>query len=112
MDVSEHDLDGVHVLAASGELDLAAAAQFCARIDEVRDAGHPRLLLDLTELEFCDSSGLRALIGAAREVLASGGQVVMVPPVDGPVARLFALAGAPELLPLQSSEADGVAALS
>jgi len=111
MKITERDLDGVHVLAASGELDLAAAALFCARVDEVRDAGHRRLLLDLTQLEFCDSSGLQALIGAAREVFASGGHVVMVPPVDGPVARLFALTGAPELLPLQANEADGVAAL-
>lgn len=109
--VTEHDVDGVHVLSVGGDLDLAAAVPFCARVDAARAAGHRRLLLDLTELRFCASSGLRALIGAVEEVRASAGRVVVVPPGDGTVARTFALAGADELLPLCPSVADGVSAL-
>ncbi len=110
-EVSEQDVDGVHILSVSGDLDLAAAVPFCARVDAARGAGHRRLLLDLAELRFCDSSGLRALIGAVEEVHASAGRVVIVPPGDGAVARTFALAGAGELMPLSPSTADGVSAL-
>jgi anti-sigma B factor antagonist len=109
--VSEHDVDGVHVLRVAGDLDLAAAVPLCAHVDAARDAGHRRLLLDLSELRFCDSSGLRALMGAVEEVHASAGRVVVVPPGDGAVARTFALAGAGELLPLRPNVADGVSAL-
>jgi anti-sigma B factor antagonist len=110
--ITERDVDGVGVLGAAGELDLGSATELCARLDAARDAGYRLLLVDLTRLEFCDSSGLRALIGAAAEALASAGRVVVVPPVDGAVARLFALAGAGEVLPLRPSTAEGMAALS
>jgi anti-sigma B factor antagonist len=110
-DFTERDVDGVRILGAHGELDLAAAADLCARVDSARAAGCRRMLLDLTGLDFCDSSGLRALIVAADEVRVSAGQVVVVPPAAGAVARLFALTGADELLPLRSSLDDGLAAL-
>ena len=109
--VAERDSDGIRILDIAGELELANAAELCARIDAARGAGHRRLLVDLTKLEFCDSSGVRALIGAAEEVVASAGRVVIVPPVDGAVARLFALIGAGELLPLRSSASEALAAL-
>jgi anti-sigma B factor antagonist len=109
--ITEHDVAGVRVISASRELDLATAAELCARVDAARHTGHKRLLLDLTRVEFCDSSGLRALIGASEEVRASAGRLVVVPPVAGAVMRLFALTGADELLPLRSSVDDGLAAL-
>jgi anti-sigma B factor antagonist len=111
LDIVEHDIDGVRIVRVCGELDLAGAVELCARVDAARDARRRRLLLDLTRLEFCDSSGLRALIGAAAEVRATAGRVVIVPPVAGAVARLFALAGVDEILPLRSNVADGLAAL-
>jgi anti-sigma B factor antagonist len=109
--ISESDVDGVRVLSASGELDLAAAPAFCASVDGARSEGHRRLLLDLTALEFCDSSGLRALRGAAEEIVASAGRVVVVPPEDGPVARLVELVGASEFLPVHADVDAGLTAL-
>ena len=110
--ITERDSDGIRMLDVAGELDLATAVQLCAQVDAARRAGQRRLLVDLTGLEFCDSSGLRALIGAAEEILASAGRVVIVPPVGGAVARLFALIGAGELLPLRTSAAEALAALA
>jgi anti-sigma B factor antagonist len=108
--VEERDVDGIRVLSAYGALDLAAAAAFCGSMDAMR-FGRRRLLLDLTPLEFCDSSGLRAVIGAVEEVVASGGCVAVVPPEDGAVARLFALAGASEFMPPYASTDEGLSAL-
>jgi anti-sigma B factor antagonist len=111
LSIVERDSDGIRMLDVAGELELATAVQLCARVDAARGTGQRRLLVDLTQLEFCDSSGLRALTGVAAEVLASAGRVVIVPPVDGAVARLFALIGAGELVPLRSSAAEALAAL-
>jgi anti-sigma B factor antagonist len=111
LSIVERDSDGIRMLDVAGELDLATAVELCARVDAARGAGQRRLLVDLTQLEFCDSSGLRALFGAAEEVLASAGRVVLVPPADGAVARLFALIGADELLPLRPSAAEALATL-
>jgi anti-anti-sigma factor len=112
LDISDSDVDGVHVVGVSGGLDLAAAGAFCARVDAAREAGCRRLLLDLTQLRFCDSSGLRALIGAAKEMVANAGRVAVIPPAEGPVARLFALTGVPEFFPLHANVVDAQAALA
>jgi anti-sigma B factor antagonist len=110
-DYRERDVAGVHVVHADGELDLDTAGELCARVDAARAAGHRRLLIDLTQLRFCDSTGLRALAGAVGEIAAGAGRVVVIPPTDGAVARVFTLAGAGESLPLRPTVADGLAAL-
>jgi anti-sigma B factor antagonist len=109
--IQERDEDGVRIVAIAGELDIATAPELCARLDAGRAGRHPRLLVDLTELDFCDSTGLRALLGAASEVRAGGGQFVLVCPPDGDVARLLTIVGAGEWMAVHADRAGGLAAL-
>ena len=81
--VQERDEAGVRVLAVAGELDIATAPELCARLDASRSFRRPRLLVDLTDVDFCDSTGLRALLGAASEVRAHGGRFAIVCPTSG-----------------------------
>lgn len=110
-EIREHDEDGVHVIAMRGELDLATAPRLCVRIDTARRGGTRRLLVDLTTVEFCDSTGLRALIGSRREVVAGGGRMVVAATTDSAVGRLFELAGAHEVLPVYEDARAALAAL-
>jgi anti-sigma B factor antagonist len=100
------------VIAMRGELDLATAPQLAVRIDGARRNGSRRLLVDLTTAEFCDSAGLRALIGCHQEVVAHGGRMVVAAAPDSTVGRMFALAGAPELLPVYDTADAALAALA
>ena len=63
------------VLWLSGELDMAVAAEFAATAASVLD-GQRELVLDLTQLDFLDSSGIRAIVDTAmrtdRGVLLRG----------------------------------------
>ena len=111
-EIREHDASGVHVIAMRGELDIATAPRLCVRIDTARRAGLRRLLVDLTTAEFCDSVGLRALIGSRREILAQGGRMAVAAREDSPVGRLFALAGAHELLEIHEDSDGALAALA
>jgi anti-sigma B factor antagonist len=112
LEVEEHQAHGVTVLAARGELDLATAPRLTALLDATRSNGTRRVLVDLSGVEFCDSTGLRALIGAAVEVRAAGGRLAITAgPDDGAVARLLRVTGATEWLEVHSDEAAGVAAL-
>jgi len=111
-EIREHDEGPVHVIAMRGELDLATAPRLCVRIDAARRAGFRRVLVDLTTAEFCDSAGLRALIGTYRELAAHGGRLVVAVPPDSAVGRMFALAGAPEVLPVYETVDAGLAALA
>ena len=111
-EIREHDEDGVHVIAVRGELDLATAPRLAVRIDAARRGGAKRLLIDLTTAEFCDSTGLRALMGCRQEIVAGGGRMAVAALEDGAVGRLFALSGAHEFLPVYASSEAALAALA
>jgi anti-sigma B factor antagonist len=111
-EIREHDEGGVHVVAVQGELDLATAPRLAVRIDNARRDGARRLLVDLTTAAFCDSTGLRALVGCRQEIVASGGRLTVAVLEGSAVARMFALAGASELLPLYEGFEPALAALA
>ena len=111
-EIREHDEGGTHVIAMRGELDLATAPRLAVRIDAARRTRARRLLVDLTTADFCDSTGLRAIIGCRQEVVAHGGRMVVAVAPDSAVGRMFALAGAPELLPVYDTADAALAALA
>jgi anti-sigma B factor antagonist len=111
-EIREHDADGVHVVAMRGELDLATAPRLAVRIDGARRAGARRLVVDLTAADFCDSTGLRALVGCRREAVAGGGRMAVAVLEDSAVARMFALAGAHELMPVYDGLEPALVALA
>ncbi len=110
--VVERDEDGVRVIVVAGELDIATAPSLCALLDATRAARRPRLLVDLTKVEFCDSTGLRALLGAASEVRNHGGSFALVCPPDTDVARLLDIVGAGEAIAIYADHRAGLTALA
>src|SRR5262245_11011680 len=83
---------GEPVLRVGGELDLSSAPTLTAQIEAT--FRHPgRLLIDLSELEFCDSTGLRALIGAAQEARVHAVELCIVPPRAPAAMRAIVIAG-------------------
>lgn len=88
--------DGV-VLALSGELDLAGAPELDQALSAVREAG-TALTLDLTDLEFIDSSGLGVLVRFHNAAVASGYEYSVIPGPP-PVHRAFVLSGLDQALP-------------
>jgi anti-sigma B factor antagonist len=109
--VHEHDEAGVRIVEVAGELDIATAPDLCVRLDAGRLRRRPRMLVDLTDVDFCDSTGLRALLGAASEVRAQGGRFGIVCPPSGNVARLLQIVGAAEWMTIHSDAETGLAAL-
>ncbi len=110
--IDEHDAGKVHVLALTGELDLESAPVLATHVDRVRRDGVRRVLVDLTDLDFCDSTGLRALIGAASELRIAGGRLSVACPGGGPVARLLDLTGTRETLNVYDDVARATASLA
>jgi anti-sigma B factor antagonist len=95
----ERETDGaIEVVRASGELDLATAPRLCRAITGAADGRRPRVLVDLSAVEFCDSAGLRALLGAAKEIEVRAGRMVVAVEPGGMVDRLLQLVGVREFL--------------
>jgi anti-sigma B factor antagonist len=81
-----------------GEVDLATVGDVREQVDELLSAGFTRVLLDLREATFLDSTGLRLIIELARSSQADGWQFVLI---DGsaPVRRVFDVTGLRSHLP-------------
>lgn len=69
--VTEHRPD-VAVLHLKGELDADTAEELRVVFTGLLDRPVPRIVVDLTELKFCDSIGLSTFI-IGKEVIASRG---------------------------------------
>jgi anti-anti-sigma factor len=84
-------------LVLRGDLDISSAGQLEAVIREACSSGTPGLILDLGEVTYMDSSGLRVIIAAGRMCEELGNEFALVP---GPpeVQRLFELMGLSENL--------------
>ena len=90
LDLNWNADDGV--LALEGDLDPASAPSFRARVDEILDGGVTALTVDLSGVEFIDSSGLRELMRADQRLSGEGESLVIRNPSSG-VATLFELTG-------------------
>lgn len=81
-----------------GELDHSMAAQIRAEVDElVSDSKVRRLIFDLSDLYFMDSSGIGLIIGRYKLMSRRGGSVA----VSGPrkhIDRIFEMAGLYQLV--------------
>jgi anti-sigma B factor antagonist len=78
------------LITISGDFDIGGAPRFRAAVGEVMGQGRRRIVVDLARAEFIDSSGLGALLWAARRLRAVGGDLVAVN-VTGAVDRTMAL---------------------
>jgi anti-anti-sigma factor len=82
-------------LSLAGELDLVSAPQFESELMAVESPDVGELVIDLEEVQFIDSMGLRSLLSATKRANATG-QKLLVRHVRGQVRRLFEIAGVTE----------------
>jgi len=84
--------DGHVRVVPRGEIDLASVDELKARLAELRERGSDRVILDLGEVTFMDSTGLRLVLGWDEEARRDGIDFALMPgqPV---VQRLFEVTG-------------------
>ena len=87
----------VHFVSLHGELDLANAKALEDEFIRVEATSVSRIVLDLRELEFIDSTGL-AVIMRAHERAKRDGHVLRVLRPNGQVGRVFEICHLDEVL--------------
>jgi anti-sigma B factor antagonist len=65
----------VTVLAPRGRLDMASAPAFREQVKQLVESGTTRLVVDLGDVSFVDSSGLGAVIGGLKLARHAGGDL-------------------------------------
>ena len=66
------------VLTVTGEIDMATAPRFRQRLLGVITGGSQNVVIDLSGVDFIDSTGLGVLMGAAKRVRSAGGDIRLV----------------------------------
>lgn len=105
IDIATERAGSTVVHTVSGEMDLATAPQLEDRLDF--DGPASRVVLDLTEVTFIDSTGLRAIVGAHEAALDADTQLRVVP--GQRVMRLLEITGVRDRLTLYSDRASALA---
>jgi anti-anti-sigma factor len=99
----------VVVLSVAGELDMATAPQLQDEITDLLDRGRNRLVFDLAELTFCDSTGLSVFVRAKNSCDEAGGVLRLAAPQRG-VLRILEVSGLVEVLQTYPSVNEAIAA--
>lgn len=100
---------GATVVAVTGELDAATTATLQQPLSEI-SAQRDAVVLDLSDCQFVDSTGLHAIIDARGALEQRGGRFALCCTEHGPVARVIevALPGMIELHPTREAALQSV----
>ncbi|MEO3853050.1 STAS domain-containing protein [Streptomyces sp. B8F3] len=82
-----------YVLWVCGELDLVTSPRVRQHVHDAVAEGRRRLVLDLSAVRFCDSSGVGVLIAARRLLSSCGGEFRLILPADGGVGASGGVSG-------------------
>lgn len=72
----------VAVVRPTGRIDLESAAELKRRLTQEIAGGRTRIVVDLSEVPFIDSSGLGALVGGLKAAKIAGGDLRIARPSD------------------------------
>lgn len=90
-------------LAVSGELDMGTTGQLSGRVSEQLAGGATDVTVDLTELTFMDSSGLRLLIDLHDRSRTESWSLKLVAPEDEAAVLVIQATGADKALPFMKA---------
>jgi len=110
LEIAPRPLRGAPCLAISGELDVAGVPALDQALEAAIADSAGAFFVDLCELEFLDSSGIRALL-RARALLGREDRALALVGPDGPVRRALDVAGVADLFTIFATRAEAAGAL-
>jgi anti-sigma B factor antagonist len=105
IDVDHHE--GFTILRPRGEIDFASGPQLKDAITESLMTGGVRLVIDLSDVDFIESTGLGALIGGRRRAHTLRGSLVLVC-TEQQVLKIFRITGLDKVFTIYSTVEDAV----
>jgi anti-sigma B factor antagonist len=99
-----------HVVAVRGEIDLFTAPELKQKLTDAIEGGKSRIVVDLSDTTFLDSTALGVLIGAVKRLRSRDGALVIVN-VDQNIAKTFEITGLDQIFTILSTRDDAIAAL-
>ena len=96
MAIASVQQDDVTIVTIMHDLDASTAAETSAYLSAEIDAGHARLVIDLSGVAYLSSAGLRVILVALRSARSSGGDVRLAG-AAGDIRRVLDMSGVAKL---------------
>jgi len=109
MEITERRTADIVTLSLSGKLDTTTAKAFEQKILAHIESGDRRFIIDLAQLDYISSSGLRVLVSAAKR-LGNDGKIVLCSLKD-PVREVFNIVGFLSVFPAYGSHDEAIRGL-
>jgi anti-sigma B factor antagonist len=103
---TRHEGD-VSVVSARGEVDVFTAPGLDTELDALIAAGSARLVVDLSEVAFLDSTGLGVLVKALKHAREAGGWLHLVVTSDR-IRKIFEITGLDASIPIFDTAQDAI----
>jgi stage II sporulation protein AA (anti-sigma F factor antagonist) len=110
---SERDPEGVFVVRVRGELDISHEEDLRVALERGVSENQGGIVVDLTECEFIDSSGVRALL-MGREAQREGGAgeaALAIASGNAQIIRILSVMGIDEAIPVRPTVQAAIAEL-
>ena len=100
--LSTREVGGNSVVEASGEVDVYTAPQLDEELTKIVEGGNYKLVVDLTKVDFLDSTGLGVLVKALKRVREHDGTLAIVATTDR-ITKVFRITGLDSVMTLHAS---------
>lgn len=112
MEIEETRQGDITIVRLQGDLELTTRPEVEEKLREIcNNVDVPKIIVDLKETRYVDSSGLGVLVGLYSHVRKSEGQLAITNP-NRNVKRLFDLTNVERFLPVTASLDDAVESMS
>lgn len=108
LSVSTHDQAGRTIVAATGEVDVYTAPVLDEALSAAIAGGATSVVVDLSGVDFLDSTGLSVLVKALKRVRDADGALDVVVTAER-VSKVFRITGLDQVIPVHASLADALA---
>ena len=110
--IQDEEIDGeTHVIQLGGEVDLYTAPEFKERLVELIENGKTKIVVDLSEATFIDSTTLGVLVGGVKRLRPAGGSLALVCS-DQNITKIFEITGLDRVFPIHETRDEALSSVT
>ena len=107
MIITTRDVNEIKVVEFDGEFDTTASPAVESQLNQLREQGVRKILVDFQKMEFISSAGLRVLLATAQELQKAGGEL-RVCNLNEEVMEVFDISGFSTILMVFKDESEAL----
>jgi anti-sigma B factor antagonist len=107
MEVNTQNFKRVDLVTVSGRVDSSNAPQLDEALKNLTNSGRSNLVLDLSQVDYMSSAGLRSLVSTLRDCKRKGGDVRLATPSPR-VSDVLSLAGLDSIFEVYDNTTEAV----